>query len=78
MTKAAFLTQLSEYLELEGELSLNENTSIEDILEIDSLAHVTIITMIKDYYGVDITAEDFNNFDQIADIFDQIAPEKLV
>ncbi|MEY5041385.1 MAG: hypothetical protein RLZZ414_933, partial [Bacteroidota bacterium] len=34
MTKLEFLEQVSEFLELEGELELTEQTSIEELLEV--------------------------------------------
>ena len=60
MTKEDFFNQVEELLELEGELETNDDTSIEDILEIDSLAHITLISLIKDSFGVEIKAEDFS------------------
>ena len=72
MTKEDFFNQVEELLELEGELETNDNTSIEDILEIDSLAHITLISLIKDSFGVEIKAEDFSQFDTLKDIVSKI------
>ena len=44
----------------------------EDILEIDSLAHITLISLIKDSFGVDIKAEDFSKFDTLKDVVSKI------
>ncbi len=72
MTKEDFFNQVEELLELEGELETNGDTSIEDILEIDSLAHITLISLIKDSFGVDIKAEDFSKFDTLKDVVSKI------
>ena len=72
MTKEDFFNQVEELLELEGELETNADTSIEDILEIDSLGHITLISLIKDSFGVEINAEDFSKFDTLEDIISKI------
>lgn len=72
MTKENFFNQVEELLELEGELETNADTSIEDILEIDSLGHITLISLIKDIFGVEINAEDFSKFDTLEDIISKI------
>jgi acyl carrier protein len=72
MTKENFFNQVEELLELEGELETNADTSIEDILEIDSLGHITLISLIKDSFGVEINAEDFSKFDTLEDIISKI------
>ena len=72
MTKEDFFNQVEELLELEGELETNANTSIEDILEIDSLGHITLISLVKDSFGVEIKAEDFSQFDTLEDIVSKI------
>jgi len=77
MTKEEFFNQVEELLELEGELETNADTSIEDILEIDSLGHITLISLIKDSFGVDIKAEDFSKFDSLNDIVSKIGESKF-
>lgn len=77
MNKSEFLEQVSEFLELEGELELTENTSIEELLEVDSLAHVTLISLIKDKFNVELTAEDFNQLETVKDIITKIGSEKF-
>ena len=72
MTKEDFFNQVEELLELEGELETNADTLIEDILEIDSLGHITLISLIKDSFGVEIKAEDFSSFDTLKDIVSKI------
>tara|TARA_Y100000766_G_C18900472_1_gene603167 strand:- start:43 stop:279 length:237 start_codon:yes stop_codon:yes gene_type:complete len=78
MTKEDFFNQVEELLELEGELETNADTSIEDILEIDSLGHITLISLIKDSFGVEIKAEDFSQFDTLEDIVSKIGEANFV
>lgn len=77
MTQDSFYTELEELLELEGELESNENTIIEDVLEIDSLAHITIISFIKDELGAELKAEDFSNFETFGDLVLAIGEDKF-
>jgi acyl carrier protein len=77
MTQDSFYTELEELLELEGELESNQNTLIEDVLEIDSLAHITIISFIKDELGAELKAEDFAKFETLGDLVKAIGVEKL-
>ena len=77
MTKDSFYTELEELLELEGELESNENTLIEDVLEIDSLAHITIISFIKDELGAELKAEDFAKFETLGDLVKAIGESKF-
>ena len=72
MTKEEFFNQVEELLELEGELETNSDTSIEDILELDSLGHITLISLIKDSFGVEIKAEDFSQIYTLEDIVSKI------
>jgi acyl carrier protein len=72
MTKKNFFNQVEELLELEGELETNDETLIEDILEIDSLGHITLISLIKDSFGIEIKAEDFSQFVTLKDIVSKI------
>ena len=77
MTQDSFYTELEELLELEGELESNQNTLIEDVLEIDSLAHITIISFVKDEFGSDLKAEDFAKFDTLGDLVKVIGQDKF-
>lgn len=68
MNVADFYSQVEELLELEGELDTNADTLIEDILDIDSLAHITLISFVKDELGVELKAEDFSGFETLGDL----------
>tara|TARA_B100000683_G_scaffold273936_2_gene320756 strand:+ start:6632 stop:6868 length:237 start_codon:yes stop_codon:yes gene_type:complete len=77
MTKDSFFSELEDLLELEGELESNANTLIEDVLEIDSLAHITIISYVKDELGLDIKAEDFSKFETLGDLVQAIGDDNF-
>ena len=77
MTQNSFFTELEELLDLEGELETNVDTLIEDVLEIDSLAHITIISFVKDELGLDLKAEDFSNFETFGDLLKAIGTDKF-
>lgn len=77
MNKNEFFKEIEDLLELEGELESNADTTIEDIFEIDSLAHITLISFVKDELGVELKAEDFSNFDTLNDLVKAIGEEKF-
>ena len=77
MTKKDFFIQIEELLELEGEIETNDSTLIEDVLEIDSLAHITLISFIKDELSFDLKAEDFAKFNTLLDIVNAIGASKF-
>jgi acyl carrier protein len=41
------------------------------------LAHVTLISLIKDKFNVELSAEDFNQFENVADIIQKIGAQKF-
>lgn len=77
MNKEAFYSEISDLLELEGELETNDSTLIEDVLEIDSLAHITLISFIKDELSFDLKAEDFSKFNTLLDMVNAIGASKF-
>lgn len=77
MNKEAFYSEISDLLELEGELETNDNTLIGDVLEIDSLAHITLISFIKDELSFDLEAEDFSKFNTLLDLVKAIGTSKI-
>lgn len=77
MTRADFFKEIEELLELEDELTTNGSTTIEDILEIDSLAHITLISFVKDELGVDLKAELFSELESLDDLVNAIGAEKF-
>ena len=76
INKEEFYTEISEILELDDELILNENTSIEEILEIDSLAHITIISYVMDKYHIELKADEFSNVDKLEQLITFINGKK--
>ena len=77
MNKEEFYSQISDLLELEGELETNDDTLIEDVLEIDSLAHITLISFVKDELSFDLKAEDFSKFNTLLDMVSAIGESKF-
>lgn len=77
MTRAEFFKEIEDLLELEDELTTNGSTTIEDILEIDSLAHITLISFVKDELGVDLKAELFSELESLDDLVNVIGAEKF-
>ena len=47
------------------------------MLEIDSLAHITLISFIKDDLGFELKAEDFSKFNTLLDMVNAIGELKF-
>ncbi len=77
MNTQEFYEEIESLLDLEDELETNEATLIEDILEIDSLAHITLISFVKDELGVELKAEDFSKFESLSDLVKAIGIDKF-
>lgn len=77
MKEVDFYKEIEELLELEDELETNRGTTIEDILEIDSLAHITLISFVKDEFGVELKAEVFSELETLSDLVALIGAEKI-
>ena len=77
MTKLEFYNEIAELLELEDEIQTNAETELEEVLEIDSLAHITLISYIKDEFGIELKAESFAKFVTLQDIVKTIGEDKF-
>jgi len=63
------LAMLEEIFELE-EGSLNEELELSELEEWDSVAKLSLIVLMDDEFGKELTKEQVNNFVTIKDILD--------
>ena len=68
MKRNEFLEEIKQKLEIEQDI--NENTSLSDIEEWDSLAAVTVLAMFKRNFDLGVAALDIKNSKTIKDILD--------
>lgn len=54
------------------EITLEENTTAEDIEEWDSLAHVQLIEKIESVFGVKFSAKEMNSWEDVGEFVDAI------
>jgi acyl carrier protein len=54
-------------------INLNENSSAEDIEEWDSLAHVQLIGVIQDKFGIRFSAKEMLSWENVGQMVDCIA-----
>lgn len=75
MEKEIFIQNVTEqYLSLDKELTYDSN--FKEIGSYDSLTGMTIMVMIKDNYGVDITESQFRSIKTIAELFEFVMQNK--
>jgi acyl carrier protein len=77
MKAEEFFAEIESLLELEGELETNAETLIEDVLEVDSLAHITLISFVKDELDVELRVEDFAKLENLNDLINAIGADKF-
>ena len=77
MKAEEFFAEIESLLELEGELETNAETLIEDVLEIDSLAHITLISFVKDELDIELRVEDFAKLENLNDLINAIGADKF-
>jgi|ADurb_Gel_03_Slu_FD_contig_21_5165883_length_1929_multi_4_in_0_out_0_3 acyl carrier protein len=66
-----FIELIAEALEKEVG-SVNSNDIFRDFPEWDSLAHLTVISLIDEEYGMVIPREEFGKMQTLAEVYDYI------
>ena len=76
MERDLFLKNVSDqFLDLEAPLDFDSNFS--DVDSYDSLTGMTIMVMIKDEYGVDITESQYRAQKTIEELYNFVAENKV-
>ena len=76
MDKTRFIECFSEALELDDSKSLTLETEFRNIQEWDSLAHLSVIAMLDEEYGIQIENATFKKLETIGDIVNYIQANK--
>ena len=63
MKTNAFLTELTEELELE--VSLQTNTKFKDLEDWDSMGAMVLIGFVSDNFGITLTGDDIENLSDV-------------
>ena len=77
MNKIEFLKEMHEMLEITSIEYLTEDTVIKEIEEYNSLFVLTIIALIDDNFGVQLTAEQLGSVTTIKSLMELIGLEKF-
>jgi len=71
-----FIEKLKETLELEDE-ELNEDTNLKDLEEYDSLSVLSIIAMIDENFGKQLSAQQFSDVTTVKSLIEKIGVENF-
>jgi acyl carrier protein len=71
-----FIEKLKETLELEDE-KLNEDTNLKDLEEYDSLSVLSIIAMIDENFGKQLSAQQFSDVTTVTSLIEKIGVENF-
>lgn len=76
MSEATFIENVrKQYMDPE-EVILEMNSDFRQVDSYDSLTGMTIMVMIKDEYGIDISESDYRSKKTIQELYDFIASNK--
>ncbi|MBP6933246.1 MAG: acyl carrier protein [Candidatus Methanofastidiosum sp.] len=76
MKVSEFIEKLKETLELEDE-ELNEDTNLKDLEEYDSLSVLSIIAMIDENFGKQLSAQQFSDVTTVKSLIEKIGVENF-
>jgi len=76
MKVSEFIEKLKETLELENE-ELNEDTNLKDLEEYDSLSVLSIIAMIDENFGKQLSAQQFSDVTTVKSLIEKIGVENF-
>ncbi|NSW87061.1 MAG: acyl carrier protein [Syntrophobacteraceae bacterium] len=65
--EARFINMLCEVLE--RDLPIDFDDSLDELQEWDSLAALSLISMVDEEYGINIGSKDFENINTVGDIY---------
>lgn len=71
----AFLTELTEELELE--VSLQTNTKFKDLEDWDSMGAMVLIGFVSDNFGITLTGDDIENLSDVQSLIEKIGITKF-
>lgn len=76
MSEATFIENVRKQFMDPEEVTLEMNSDFRQVDSYDSLTGMTIMVMIKDEYGIDISESDYRSKKTIQELFDFIASNK--
>lgn len=77
MTKSEFLSELHEMLEITSIKELTPDTVLKEIEEYDSLFLLTIISIIDEKFGIQLTADQLSTITTLQSLMELIGIEKF-
>lgn len=77
MTKANFLKEMHEMLEITSVDSITEETVLKELEEYNSLFVLTIIAFIDDNFSMQLTAEQLLSITNISSLMEKVGMEKF-
>lgn len=77
MTKSEFLSELHEMLEISSIKELTPDTVLKEIEEYDSLFLLTIISIIDEKFGIQLTADQLSMITTLQSLTELIGIEKF-
>lgn len=77
MEKSEFIEKLKETLEIDSSEEITEETDLRDLAEYDSLGVLTIIAMVDENFGKQLSSSDFEKVTTVGSLMKLIGEENL-
>lgn len=76
MDKSTFVENVKAQFLEPAEVSLEISSNFREVDSYDSLTGMTIMVMLKDEYGVDISDEEYRSKKTVQDLYDFVVSKK--
>lgn len=77
MKKSEFIEKLKDVLEIDTNEEITEETDLRDLTEYDSLGVLTIIAMIDESFGKNLSGSDFKKVTAVGSLMKLIGEENF-
>ena len=77
MKREEFIDRLKETLEIDSSKRITEDTDLRELAEYDSLGVLTVIAMVDEIFGEEVSADDLENVATVGDLIKVVGEGKF-
>ena len=77
MKREEFIDRLKETLEIDSSKRITEDTDLRQLAEYDSLGVLTVIAMVDEIFGEELSADDLENVATVRDLIKVVGEDRF-
>ena len=77
MKREEFIDRLKETLEIDSSKRITEDTDLRELAEYDSLGVLTVIAMVDEIFGEELSASDLDNVATVRDLIKVVGEDRF-